>query len=125
MRDPARIDRILAKLGDLWHSWPDGRLGQIVKCAATLGGARDDVDLWHVEEPVFEAGIDAMIAERKAGRIASPPPAWAEETRRLVTDVQNAGHLCATTGGDDGALHDCDEAAARLLAHLGIPTEGP
>lgn len=30
MRDPARIDRILAALGEYWKANPDMRLGQIV-----------------------------------------------------------------------------------------------
>lgn len=30
MRDPARIDRILAKLGEVWKQYPDQRLGQLV-----------------------------------------------------------------------------------------------
>jgi uncharacterized protein YihD (DUF1040 family) len=30
MRDPERIDRIVALLADLWHREPDWRLGQLV-----------------------------------------------------------------------------------------------
>ena len=30
MRDPERIDRILEKIGRLWHRYPDQRLGQLI-----------------------------------------------------------------------------------------------
>ena len=30
MRDPERIDKILAQLADLWKKYPDLRLGQLI-----------------------------------------------------------------------------------------------
>lgn len=30
MRDPERIDKILAMLGEVWHKNPDLRLGQLI-----------------------------------------------------------------------------------------------
>lgn len=53
MRDPARIDRILAKLGAYWRACPDLRLGQIV---SNLTAERGFV--FYVEDDVIEAAID-------------------------------------------------------------------
>lgn len=37
MRDPARIDPILAKLGELWHQNPDLRLTQLLVAVTATG----------------------------------------------------------------------------------------
>ena len=30
MRDPKRIDRILQEISNIWHKYPDMRLGQLI-----------------------------------------------------------------------------------------------
>lgn len=37
MRDPARIDRILSVIRDVWVEHPDMRLSQLLLCAMKLG----------------------------------------------------------------------------------------
>ena len=48
MRDPARIDRVLKIVGQLWKKMPDFRLGQL------LYFVWDDNDLFYVEDDILE-----------------------------------------------------------------------
>ena len=59
MRDPARIDRILAILGDYWRRHPDLRLGQIVVNATPRGEPCSSV--FYVEDDVIEAELRAAV----------------------------------------------------------------
>lgn len=36
MRDPARIDDVLAKIREIWHKYPDLRLGQLLDNAVVM-----------------------------------------------------------------------------------------
>lgn len=56
MRDPERIDAILAAVGDLWRVFPDWRLGQLIVNVTCS-------DPFYVEDDVLMAGIeDAFCA---------------------------------------------------------------
>ena len=52
MRDPARIDRVLALLRAYWKRYPDLRLGQIVVNAAT--GTWAGIDPFYMEDDALE-----------------------------------------------------------------------
>ena len=56
MRDPARIDVILAKLAEVWRAHPDLRLGQLVENARRMSGSRADV--FSVEDDVMFKGLE-------------------------------------------------------------------
>ena len=61
MRDPARIDRILTKLGEVWRKSPDMRLGQLVDnlrlSEPTL------FQRWNFEDDGAEQALDRVIAD--------------------------------------------------------------
>jgi len=59
MRDPARIDRILAALGEYWKANPDLRLGQIVVNAARSVGGHDAAT-FYVEDDAIEQALSAL-----------------------------------------------------------------
>lgn len=61
MRDPARIPRIVAKLGALWASQPDTRLGQLVMNHMV----HPQADPFQLEDEVWEREIDDGL--RRAG----------------------------------------------------------
>jgi hypothetical protein len=58
MRDPQRINRILAKLKEVWIVRPDLRLGQLVMNF-------DFDDLYQVEDDVMEMHLDSLIKTGK------------------------------------------------------------
>jgi len=64
MRDPARIPEILRILGQLWTQpgTDQLRLGQLIHCAAHLGGFGDD-DLFYCEDGVILEGFNEMLKE--------------------------------------------------------------
>jgi uncharacterized protein YihD (DUF1040 family) len=70
MRDPQRIDRILAKLRGYWHAHPDLRLGQIVANLANqesqdksvLGFASIKIRPYFLEDDDLEAQLDRILA---------------------------------------------------------------
>lgn len=49
MRDPARIPRILEKLGEYWKQHPDYRLGQAIYC------------LYYCQMPPREISLDSIF----------------------------------------------------------------
>lgn len=57
MRDPARIDRILGKLGGVWKQYPDLRLCQLLSNEAIAVGWPDH-DLFYVEDELIESALD-------------------------------------------------------------------
>ncbi len=61
MRDPTRIPRIIAKLGALWASQPDTRLGQLVMNHMI----HPQADPFVLEDTAWEREIDAGL--RRAG----------------------------------------------------------
>lgn len=44
MRDPKRIDRILQEISNIWHKYPDMRLGQLI------GNVLEGASLYYVED---------------------------------------------------------------------------
>lgn len=71
MRDPTRIDRMLALLGSAWKANPDMRLGQLV-VALGSGLTAAWPDVFHVEDGAMERALEKWIAEdvkrARAGR---------------------------------------------------------
>lgn len=57
MRDPARIDRILEKLGREWKKYPDLRLGQLYENLRIIYGGPPDPFYW--EDDKLEQALDA------------------------------------------------------------------
>jgi hypothetical protein len=59
MRDPNRIEPLLALLREYWQKHPDMRLGQIVKNAydACWEGADSRASLFQTEDYLLEAGL--------------------------------------------------------------------
>lgn len=53
MRDPQRIEKILKQIGDLWHKYPDFRLGQLI-CNVV-----QDPFLYYIEDQTL---VDALIS---------------------------------------------------------------
>ena len=61
MRDPKRIDPLLAKLGEAWKKCPDQRFGQFV--TNFFGMSQQDV--WHTEDDAWLIGLQAVIDGKK------------------------------------------------------------
>ena len=76
MRDPERINRIVAKLVKAWKLSPDQRLAQLVSNAVAYATNHDVTDIFHVEDDITEIGLDKMIEELKHPKPV--PPAAAE-----------------------------------------------
>ncbi|GAA4355134.1 hypothetical protein GCM10023185_17740 [Hymenobacter saemangeumensis] len=51
MRNPERIDGILAQLGELWKAHPDFRLGQLIMVVAMTG--EHNPKLFQLEDEAF------------------------------------------------------------------------
>lgn len=58
MRDQARIDRIIEKLGKVWKVCPDWRLTQLL----VNMGDKFTPELFYVEDEKVEAELDKIIA---------------------------------------------------------------
>lgn len=65
MRDPARIDPMLAKLGAIWRANPDLRLTQLLVALARTGETMPG--FFYTEDNRLEAAID-MAVERGIGK---------------------------------------------------------
>lgn len=63
MRDPARIDRILALLGEAWKQSPDLRLGQIVFNLSHEELNRGSI--FYFEDDDMEKALKKWIKRRK------------------------------------------------------------
>lgn len=61
MRDPSRIDPLLAKLGEAWKKCPDQRFGQFV--TNFFGATRQNV--WMTEDDEWMVGLQAFIDGQK------------------------------------------------------------
>ena len=64
MRDSDRIDRILEKMGKLWHRWPDLRLCQLVENVAQPEVAKRTHCIFHVEDDRFEGCLDHWLLQK-------------------------------------------------------------
>lgn len=68
MRDPARIDPVLAAIRTVWTEDPDLRLGQILVIAANLSG-REVIspEIFHLEDSELMRGLAAYTQRRTEG----------------------------------------------------------
>ena len=55
MRDPNRIDKVLAAVGDVWKQYPDWRLGQL------LFNLTGRYDMFYVEDDTIEEELRLNI----------------------------------------------------------------
>lgn len=64
MRDPKRITRILGKLGQLWRSAPDYRLGQMVVnlTADARRWGETNAAVFYIEDADLEKALDHVLA---------------------------------------------------------------
>jgi len=63
LRDPARIEPLLKKLGDFWKQHPDIRLCQLVDNIGHY--TNPNKDLFYLEDEDFEEGLDILIQNQK------------------------------------------------------------
>lgn len=60
MRDPARIDRVAAKLVTAWKLVPDWRLCQLI---SNSQGPGNHGDMFYSSDDLIERGLDDLIAQ--------------------------------------------------------------
>lgn len=69
LRDPARIDRVIDLLREVWHLEPGFRLTQLVMVVSDK--TRDSGALWHVEDDTMEqklrSYLDGLRHKRRIG----------------------------------------------------------
>jgi hypothetical protein len=61
VRDPARIDRIIELLREVWKQYPDMRLGQLIVTALPPGEPCPRV--FYAEDDVVEKSLAATVAD--------------------------------------------------------------
>jgi uncharacterized protein YihD (DUF1040 family) len=66
MRDPRRIERILALIKEIWVHNPDQRLGQLLGNYA-MPEARQG-PMWHIEDDQVEGHLRSVVEEAAARR---------------------------------------------------------
>ena len=59
MRDPARIERILNKIGVIWEKNPDLRFGQLMYCLFDL--FKVEKDIFIIEDDKLEETLNKKI----------------------------------------------------------------
>lgn len=62
MRDPARVDRVIALLRRAWRSSPDLRLGQLIHHVARQ--AYPTSEIFHVEDDLIEIALHEFLQRR-------------------------------------------------------------
>lgn len=71
MRDPKRIKRILKLVEELWNSFPDQRLFQLLYNYTRLGTRTEKLgtvkDPFHYEDDVIEKELEFVLKELKKG----------------------------------------------------------
>jgi uncharacterized protein YihD (DUF1040 family) len=65
MRDPRRIERILALIKELWILSPDQRLGQLLGNYA-MTEARQEHPMFYIEDDIVEARLRDTLREAAA-----------------------------------------------------------
>jgi hypothetical protein len=60
MRDPNRIEPMLAAIHRLWVKHPDWRLGQLLENAKSMTQVYPEAPMFHVEDDELLAGIKAL-----------------------------------------------------------------
>jgi len=63
MRDPARIDRMLALVREIWQRSPDLRLGQLFAAARNYTPLDNAAVTFHVEDDIIEDGLRTWAGE--------------------------------------------------------------
>ena len=61
MRDPKRIDRMLALIAEIWKKHPDMRFGQMMINAGLI---QDDRNIWNIEDDEWEEHIKKEIKRK-------------------------------------------------------------
>ena len=61
MRDPERIDKVLAAIGEVWYKYPDLRLGQLILNVV------QDPTLYYIEDEDLVKRIDKFYGEISKG----------------------------------------------------------
>lgn len=64
MRDPARIDRVIEKLRDLWKLQPDMRLGQLL--VNVIRPSQPCPQIFYAEDTDTEQKLTQYLAETEA-----------------------------------------------------------
>ena len=83
MRDPNRIDPLLAKLGEAWKKYPDQRFGQF------LGNffALCDQDFFYPEDDAWLAALQAFIdGKHPRSAMGDSPLPWSEVEKMMEDD---------------------------------------
>lgn len=65
MRDPRRIEKVLNVIRDMWHTFPDMRLCQLLSNAASVHGWKD-TDLFNFEDDELVEGLHKLMKEYNA-----------------------------------------------------------
>lgn len=102
VRDPARIDRMIALLGEFWRRNPDLRLAQIVVVAT--GTDEPCPSVFYTEDDRVEAALTEM-----ARRPRSPAPQKLTEGEAAAMCLASAfSEPCVTPGcGHRDGAHGC------------------
>jgi hypothetical protein len=58
MRDPARINLLLAKLAAVWKQHPDMRFGQLV---SNLYSSLEEHQIWNIEDDKTSAVLESWL----------------------------------------------------------------
>lgn len=70
MRDPARIDEMVALLRALWMKYPDWRLGQLILNAHAVASAPGEA--YFAEDDVLEHGLRTLLGDPSGGGESMP-----------------------------------------------------
>lgn len=73
MRNPDRIDPILAQIRDLWAKYPDLRLGQLLVCA--IKPSEPCAGIFNIEDDVLSNRLETLADEIVAVPYYRPSPA--------------------------------------------------
>lgn len=97
MRDPARIDRILDLVRELWMASPDQRFGQLLLNAMRkTGELPESGQLWNVEDTEWEARLKPkanLIEVLEAPEATEADDCQACEGPCINTDPEDYDHL--------------------------------
>jgi hypothetical protein len=65
MRDPDRIQVVLAHIEKLWRLHPDWRLGQLIAILAAWSDPTRDL-VWDIEDDVLIAEVERHLVQQEA-----------------------------------------------------------
>src|SRR5687768_5786193 len=108
MRDPARIDRILAAVRKVWVEYPDLRLGQLIVNA--IRPSRPCPQVFYPEDSVLESGLKGYPGNER------PPYTAGEVTLELsLNEAIVLFELLARFSNDDKPFKVEDPAESQVL----------